>query len=463
MAEVISVKFKDTGKDYYFDPNGVTAKRGEYVIVETSKGLEYALCSAGNHQVPDEAVVPPLRPVIRVANAEDQRTVKQNAIREAEALGICRDKVARHNLDMKLISAEYSFDGSKLLFYFTSEGRVDFRDLVKELAGIFHVRIELRQVGVRDEARMLGGLGICGRPFCCSSFLDDFQPVSIKMAKTQGLSLNPAKISGTCGRLMCCLKYEQDAYEELVKNVPKVDAFVDTPAGKGSVIDVDLLRSTVRVRLEDQLTMTVKTFRADEVEVLGGKAKRAEYVAARAAEKAAADEEAEARRAAAKLRRTAEMRADLERKAKEAKEAKEARVDREEQRAHNEQQKQTESSGQSQKQRRQKQQAKPAPEARDSRNDKQQRQKAGSSQKQEPAVRQERRENVQKQERKDSAQKPERRDSVPRQERRDTPQAQAAGVQKDGQSSSSQQRSRSRRRRSGSRSKGAGSGETQAE
>ncbi len=317
MAEVISVRFKDTGKDYYFDPNGVTAKKGEYVIVETSKGLEYALCSIGNHEVPDDTIIPPLRPVIRVANESDRKVMAQNRMKEAEALILCREKVARRGLDMKLISAEYSFDGSKLLFFFTSEGRVDFRDLVKELAGVFHTRIELRQVGVRDDARMLGGLGICGRPFCCATFLDDFQPVSIKMAKTQGLSLNPTKISGTCGRLMCCLKYEQEAYEELVRNVPKVDAFVETPAGKGSVIDVDLLRSTVRVRLEDPVATTIKTFAADEVEVLGGKAKRAEYVAARAAEKAAADEEAEARRTAARMRRTAEMRAELERKAKE--------------------------------------------------------------------------------------------------------------------------------------------------
>ncbi len=317
MAEVISVRFKDTGKDYYFDPNGVTAKRGQYLIVETSKGLEYALCSVGNHDVPDDSVVPPLRPVIRVANDEDKRIAAENAKREEEALRVCKEKVIKHGLDMKLISAEYSFDGSKLLFFFTSDGRVDFRDLVKELAGIFHTRIELRQIGVRDEARMLGGLGICGRPFCCATFLDDFQPVSIKMAKTQGLSLNPTKISGTCGRLMCCLKYEQDAYEELVKNVPKVDAFVNTSAGKGSVIDVDLLRGTVRVKIEDQSTPTIKTFDAKEIEVLGGKAKRAEYLAALAAEKAVADEEAEARRAAARARRTAEMRAELEKKTKE--------------------------------------------------------------------------------------------------------------------------------------------------
>ena len=195
-------------------------------------------------------------------------------------MSICRQRIEKHGLEMKLVDVEYNFEGSKILFFFTSEGRVDFRELVKDLAGIFKTRIELRQIGVRDEARMLGGLGICGRPFCCAQFLDDFQPVSIKMAKTQGLSLNPVKISGSCGRLMCCLKYEQDAYEELVQSVPKIDAFVETPAGVGTVVDVNLLKGTVRVRLEDPNDMSMKTFEAAEVTVLGGKAKRAEYLAA---------------------------------------------------------------------------------------------------------------------------------------------------------------------------------------
>ena len=282
MTEVLSVRFKNKGKVYYFDPNGITAAKGDNVIVETSKGLEFAECVTGNHQVEDDAVHPPLRPVIRLATPEDVRRAQDNRRREAEAMDICRQRIEKHGLDMKLVDVEYNFEGSKILFFFTSDGRVDFRELVKDLAGIFRTRIELRQIGVRDEARMLGGLGICGRPFCCAQFLDDFQPVSIKMAKTQGLSLNPAKISGSCGRLMCCLKYEQDAYEELVQTVPKTDAFVETPDGVGTVVDTNLLKGTVRVHLEDQTDMAVRTFEADQVTVLGGKAKRAEYLAARA-------------------------------------------------------------------------------------------------------------------------------------------------------------------------------------
>ncbi len=280
MTEVISVRFKNKGKVYYFDPNGIAVKTGDNVVVETAKGLEFAECVSGNHQVEDNAVHPPLRPVSRLATPEDVRRAQDNRRLEREAMEICRQRIAKHGLEMKLVDVEYNFEGSKILFFFTSEGRVDFRDLVKDLAGVFKTRIELRQIGVRDEARMLGGLGICGRPFCCAQFLDDFQPVSIKMAKTQGLSLNPAKISGSCGRLMCCLKYEQDAYEELVQSVPKPDAFVDTPAGVGTVVDVNLLKGTVRVRLEDQSDTAVKTFEAAEVTVLGGKAKRAEYLAA---------------------------------------------------------------------------------------------------------------------------------------------------------------------------------------
>lgn len=282
MTEVISVRFKNKGKIYFFDPNNVAAEKGDYLVVETAKGLEYAECVRGNHEVDDASVIPPLRPVIRIATPQDIARAEENKKKEAEALEICRDKIEKHGLEMKLVDVEYNFEGNKILFFFTSDGRVDFRDLVKDLAGVFKTRIELRQIGIRDEARMLGGLGICGKPFCCTQFLDDFQPVSIKMAKTQGLSLNPTKISGTCGRLMCCLKYEQNAYEDLVKNVPKVDAFVDTPAGKGSVIDVNLLRSRVRVKLADTHELTIKTFEADEVEVLGGKAARAEYEAAKA-------------------------------------------------------------------------------------------------------------------------------------------------------------------------------------
>jgi cell fate regulator YaaT (PSP1 superfamily) len=280
VTEVISVKFKSKGKAYYFDPNGITVAAGQNVVVDTSKGAEYAECVCGNHMVEDSTVLPPLRPLLRAATPEDDLRAEENRKKEVEAMTVCRERITKHGLDMKLVDVEYSFDGSKILFFFTAEGRVDFRDLVKDLAGLFRTRIELRQIGVRDEARMLGGLGICGRPFCCAGFLDDFQPVSIKMAKTQGLSLNPTKISGTCGRLMCCLKYEQEAYEELVKNVPKADSFVQTPAGKGAVIDVNLLRGRVKVRIDDQYDNPVKVFEAGEVEVLGGKAKRQEYLAA---------------------------------------------------------------------------------------------------------------------------------------------------------------------------------------
>ena len=286
MAEVISVQFKNNGKAYYFDPNGITAVTGQDVIVETSKGLEYARCVEGNHEVDDQSILPPLRPVIRVATEDDIKKNTANRAKEKRAFDICLEKIAKHGLDMKLVDVEYNFEGNKILFFFTSDGRVNFRDLVKDLASVLKARIELRQIGVRDEARMLGGLGICGRPFCCTQFLDDFQPVSIKMAKTQGLSLNPTKISGTCGRLMCCLKYEQEAYQELVKNVPKVDAFVETPSGKGSVVDVNLLRGQVRVRIEEQNDTQIRTFPADTVTVLGGKAMRAEFLAARAEEEA---------------------------------------------------------------------------------------------------------------------------------------------------------------------------------
>ena len=210
MTEIIGVRFKSGGKQYYFDPNGQAVAPGQGVIIETSRGLEYGECTQGNTMVEDEAVVQPLRPLVRLATQKDLDTVAKNREKEARAFSICQEKIAAHGLDMKLVEVEYNFEGNKILFFFTSEGRVDFRALVKDLAGVFHARIELRQIGVRDEAKMLGGLGICGKPFCCATFLDEFQPVSIKMAKTQNLSLNPTKISGTCGRLMCCLKYEQE-------------------------------------------------------------------------------------------------------------------------------------------------------------------------------------------------------------------------------------------------------------
>lgn len=252
MTEVISVRFRNGCKEYYFDPKGLEIQAEQNVIVETAQGPEFAQCARGNHQVEDDQVVKPLRGVVRIATDNDCHTAAYNRGREKEAFDICRRKIQQHKLEMKLVRVECSFDGSKILFFFTADGRVDFRDLVKDLAGVFRARIELRQIGVRDEAKMIGGLGICGRPFCCAQFMDEFLPVSIKMAKTQSLSLNPTKISGTCGRLMCCLKYEQDAYEDAVKRMPKNDSFVLTPDGTGNVSDINLLKETVNVRLDDR-------------------------------------------------------------------------------------------------------------------------------------------------------------------------------------------------------------------
>ena len=252
MTEVISVRFRGGCKTYFFDPRGVQVTAGEHVIVETAQGLEYAQCAEGNHEVPDEQVVEPFRPMVRIATDHDRRVLERNRAREKEAFDVCQKKILQHKLEMKLVRVECSFDGNKILFFFTADGRVDFRELVKDLASAFRARIELRQIGVRDEAKMLGGLGICGRPFCCAQFLDDFMPVSIKMAKTQSLSLNPTKISGTCGRLMCCLKYEQEAYEDALKRLPKNDSFVQTPDGPGNVSDVNVLKETVKVRLDEK-------------------------------------------------------------------------------------------------------------------------------------------------------------------------------------------------------------------
>ena len=252
MTTVVSVRFRSGCKTYYCDPKDLTVEAGQDVIVETAQGPEFAQCCEGNHAVPDEQVVPPLRAVLRIATDNDRHTAAYNRSREKDAFDICQKKILQHKLEMKLVRVECSFDGSKILFFFTADGRVDFRELVKDLAGVFRARIELRQIGVRDEAKMLGGLGICGRPFCCSQFMDEFLPVSIKMAKTQSLSLNPTKISGTCGRLMCCLKYEQDAYEDAIKRMPKNDSFVLTPDGPGNVSDVNLLKETVNVRLDDR-------------------------------------------------------------------------------------------------------------------------------------------------------------------------------------------------------------------
>ena len=273
MTEVVSVKFRGRGKSYYFAPNGVTARTGDKVVVETAKGMELGDCVWGNHQVEDNTTVQPLRPVVRLATSDDLRIEELNRKREKEALGICRELIAKHKLEMKLVDVECSFEGNKILFFFTADGRVDFRELVRDLAGVFRTRIELRQIGVRDEAKMLGGLGICGRPFCCSQFLDDFQPVSTKMAKTQSMSLNPVKISGTCGRLMCCLRYEQEAYEDLVKHVPKNGAFVQTEDGYGNVTLVNLLRQSVKVRLDRTSgDPDIRTYDVDDIaEVPGGR------------------------------------------------------------------------------------------------------------------------------------------------------------------------------------------------
>lgn len=250
MAEVIGVRFKEVGKVYYFNSQNEKYTEGTKVIVETARGIECGDVAMENKEISDEEIVSPLKTVIRIADENDIKTLEENKKREKSAFDICLKKIESHNLKMKLVDVEYTFDRSKILFYFTADGRVDFRELVKDLAGVFKTRIELRQIGVRDESKVLGGLGVCGRPFCCSSFLGSFQPVTIKMAKEQGLSLSPVKISGTCGRLMCCLKYEQSSYEHLLRVTPKVGAIVDTKEGRGTVIENNLLTGTLKIRLD---------------------------------------------------------------------------------------------------------------------------------------------------------------------------------------------------------------------
>ena len=273
-VEVVDIQFRPGQKVYYFDPAGLSLQAGDHVIIDTARGPEFGICAGGNHTISQKDVVSPLRSVLRIANDQDEKIIAENRAREKKAHEVCLQKIAEHELDMQLVSVECAFDGSKILFFFTADERVDFRELVKNLASIFHTRIELRQIGVRDKAKMVGGLGICGRPFCCVSFLDDFQPVSIKMAKTQNLSLNPTKISGTCGRLMCCLKYEQDAYEDLLRRSPKEESFVDTPEGRGTDIEVNLLRQQVKVRMEDAPD-TVSVFSNEDIAILrNGKAKK---------------------------------------------------------------------------------------------------------------------------------------------------------------------------------------------
>ena len=263
MTEVISVKFKEGGRAYYFDPDGNTVNIGDSVIVGTQNGNEFGTVSEANHSVDDGAIVKPLRKMLRKATERDFKRLEENKKKQTETFKLCEELIISHKLDMKLVEVEYSFDANKIVFFFTSDGRVDFRELVKDLAARFHTRIELRQIGVRDEARMLGGLGICGQPYCCKRFLNDFQPVSIKMAKEQGLSLNPTKISGSCGRLMCCLKYEQDAYEYLNSLTPNVGATVKTADGLATVTDVNLITGNLLVKLIDSDSIPFKVHRDD--------------------------------------------------------------------------------------------------------------------------------------------------------------------------------------------------------
>ena len=270
MVEIIGVRFKNVGKTYSFSPAGQTFRKGDYVIVETARGLECGEVSFGNCEVDESEIVQPLKSIVRAATADDVKRAEENAAKEARAFEIFEEKIAASKLEMKLVGVEYAFDGSKILAYFTADGRVDFRELVKELASVFHTRIELRQIGVRDEAKMLGGLGICGRPFCCKQFLPDFQPVSIKMAKEQGLSLNPTKISGSCGRLMCCLKYEQSTYAAFSRVTPKNGAQVITPEGPGTVTDANVLTGTVKVRLQKSPDSPPVTFSRNDLTLLSG-------------------------------------------------------------------------------------------------------------------------------------------------------------------------------------------------
>lgn len=274
MRNIIGIRFKPVGKTYYFDPLDFDIKKGDEVIVETSRGIEIGTVVIGRKELSEEDnFSKPLKGVLRIANDDDKQICRENKEREKEAFKICAEKIKKHNLEMKLVEVEYSFDGSKILFYFTADGRIDFRELVKDLATVFRTRIELRQIGVRDESKTLGSIGICGRSLCCSQFLGEFMPVSIKMAKEQGLSLNPAKISGACGRLMCCLKYEQDTYEELLKEMPKQGVQVKTPDGTGVVDSVNLLKGIVRVCFENDKEKTLRDFKAEEVKAL----KRSKY------------------------------------------------------------------------------------------------------------------------------------------------------------------------------------------
>ncbi len=270
MTEVIGVRFKKAGKLYYFDPDGVRLEEGDHAIVETIRGVEYGAVIKGNMQVEDGEVIQPLKKVVRKATPEDDACEAENRVREKEAFAICMEKILKHGLDMKLIDVEITFDHNKLIFYFTSDERVDFRELVKELASVFRTRIELRQIGVRDEAKMMNGIGICGRALCCATFLGDFHPVSIKMAKEQSLSLNPTKISGICGRLMCCLKYEEDVYEELNRKMPNVGDIISTVDGTGEILSTNVLMQVVKaaVRKKENDPPTIDFYSINEIKVI---------------------------------------------------------------------------------------------------------------------------------------------------------------------------------------------------
>jgi cell fate regulator YaaT (PSP1 superfamily) len=268
MVNIIGVRFKKVGKVYHFSPDGLDIKKGDTVIVETSRGVEIGEVVVGIHEIDEKNVKKPLRSVLRIANAEDLQVLEENKKKEAEAFTLCCEKIKKHGLEMKLVEVEYTFDNSKILFYFTADGRIDFRELVKELATVYHTRIELRQIGARDESKTLGSIGMCGRGLCCSQFLGEFEPVSIKMAKEQGLSLNPTKISGSCGRLMCCLKYEQDVYDELLKITPRVGAIVDTPEGRGSVEYVNILKGEIKVKIETERDKVYKEFNVKDVKLV---------------------------------------------------------------------------------------------------------------------------------------------------------------------------------------------------
>ena len=268
MKNIVGIRFKKPGKIYFFDPGNLKINVRDHVIVDTTNGEEYAEVAIANRLIPEEKLVAPLRKVIRIATPKDEKHNKENKQKEKEAFDIAIKKIKKHQLEMKLIDVEYKFDNTKIIFYFTAEGRIDFRELVKDLAAVFKTRIELRQIGVRDEVRRIGGNGVCGRELCCCSFLNNFEAVSIKMAKEQNIALNPAKISGNCGRLMCCLKYEQEAYEEKLNNLPKVGAIVKTEDGEGTVDNVEILKEIVRVKIRDEEDTFYKKYPASEVKII---------------------------------------------------------------------------------------------------------------------------------------------------------------------------------------------------